>query len=409
MSKVLIIGGGAAGMMAGVFAARNGHEVHILEKNEKLGKKLFITGKGRCNITNAADIETLLNAVITNPKFLYSGFYSFTNDQVIDFFEELGVKTKIERGDRVFPSSDHSSDVISAFSRELRRLHASVHLNTEVLKVLIDDHKVVGVELKDGTKIKGDSCIVATGGVSYASTGSTGDGYRFAKEAGHSVTALRPSLVPMETKEPYVQELQGLSLRNVNITISNAKKIVYKDFGEMLFTHCGVSGPLIISASSRIGDLLTKENLTLSIDLKPALSFEQLDARVLRDFNENINKQFKNAIDKLFPAKLKPVLLELSRIDPDKKVNEISREERERFVHLIKNFRLTLTGLRSFKEAIVTKGGINVKEIDPGTMESRLVENLYFIGEVLDLDALTGGFNLQIAWSTAYLAGNSIK
>ncbi len=409
MSKVLIIGGGAAGMMAGVFAARNGHEVHILEKNEKLGKKLFITGKGRCNITNAADIETLLNAVITNPKFLYSGFYSFTNDQVIDFFEELGVKTKIERGDRVFPSSDHSSDVISAFSRELRRLHASVHLNTEVLKVLIDDHKVVGVELKDGTKIKGDSCIVATGGVSYASTGSTGDGYRFAKEAGHSVTALRPSLVPMETKEPYVQELQGLSLRNVNITISNAKKIVYKDFGEMLFTHYGVSGPLIISASSRIGDLLTKENLTLSIDLKPALSFEQLDARVLRDFNENINKQFKNAIDKLFPAKLKPVLLELSRIDPDKKVNEISREERERFVHLIKNFRLTLTGLRSFKEAIVTKGGINVKEIDPGTMESRLVENLYFIGEVLDLDALTGGFNLQIAWSTAYLAGNSIK
>ncbi len=409
MSKVLIIGGGAAGMMAGVFAARNGHEVHILEKNEKLGKKLFITGKGRCNITNAADIETLLNAVITNPKFLYSGFYSFTNDQVIDFFEELGVKTKIERGDRVFPASDHSSDVINALARELKCLHASVHLNTEVLKVLINDDKVVGVELKDGTKIKGDSCIVATGGISYASTGSTGDGYRFAKEAGHSVTVLRPSLVPMETKEPYVQELQGLSLRNVTVKISNSKKVVYKDFGEMLFTHYGVSGPLIISASSRIGDLLAKENLTLSIDLKPALSFEQLDTRVLRDFNENINKQFKNAIDKLFPAKLKPVLLELSGIDPDKKVNEISREERERFVHLIKDFRLTLTGLRSFKEAIITKGGINVKEIDPGTMESKLVENLYFIGEVLDLDALTGGFNLQIAWSTAYLAGNSIK
>lgn len=409
MSKVLIIGGGAAGMMAGVFAARNGHEVHIFEKNEKLGKKLFITGKGRCNITNAADIETLLNAVVTNPKFLYSGFYSFTNDQVIEFFEDLGVKTKIERGDRVFPESDHSSDVIGAFSRELKRLHVSVHLNTEVSKVLIRNHKVEGIELKDETKVMGDSCVIATGGISYASTGSTGDGYRFAKEAGHHVTELRPSLVPMETKEPYVQELQGLSLRNVSVRVLNSKKVVYKDFGEMLFTHYGVSGPLIISASSKIGDLLTKENLTLSIDLKPALSLEQLDARVLRDFNENINKQFKNAIDKLFPAKLKPVLLELSGIDPEKKVNEISREEREHFVQLIKDVRLTLTGLRSFKEAIITKGGVNVKEIDPGTMESKFVDDLYFIGEVLDLDALTGGFNLQIAWSTAYLAGNSIK
>lgn len=409
MSKVLIIGGGAAGMMAGVFAARNGHEVHIFEKNEKLGKKLFITGKGRCNITNAADIETLLNAVVTNPKFLYSGFYSFTNDQVIEFFEDLGVKTKIERGDRVFPESDHSSDVIGAFSRELKRLHVSVHLNTEVSKVLIRNHKVEGIELKDETKVMGDSCVIATGGISYASTGSTGDGYRFAKEAGHHVTELRPSLVPMETKEPYVQELQGLSLRNVSVRVLNSKKVVYKDFGEMLFTHYGVSGPLIISASSKIGDLLTKENLTLSIDLKPALSLEQLDARVLRDFNENINKQFKNAIDKLFPAKLKPVLLELSGIDPEKKVNEISREEREHFVQLIKDFRLTLIGLRSFKEAIITKGGVNVKEIDPGTMESKFVDDLYFIGEVLDLDALTGGFNLQIAWSTAYLAGNSIK
>ncbi len=409
MSKVLIIGGGAAGMMAGVFAARNGHEVHIFEKNEKLGKKLFITGKGRCNITNAADIETLLNAVVTNPKFLYSGFYSFTNDQVIDFFEELGVKTKIERGDRVFPASDHSSDVIQAFSRELKTLQVSIHLDTEVDKVIVKDHKIEGVQLKDGKIVKGDSCIVATGGLSYASTGSTGDGYRFAKEAGHHVTELRPALVPMETKEPYVQELQGLSLRNVEIRILDDKKVIYKEFGEMLFTHYGVSGPLIISASSKVGDRLIKKNLTLSIDLKPALSFEQLDARVLRDFQENRNKQFKNAVDKLFPAKLKPVLLELSGIDLEKKVNEISREERERFVHLMKDFRLTLTGLRSFKEAIITKGGVNVKEIDPGTMESKSVDNLYFVGEVLDLDALTGGFNLQIAWSTAYLAGNAIK
>lgn len=409
MSKVLIIGGGAAGMMAGVFAARNGHEVHIFEKNEKLGKKLFITGKGRCNITNAADIETLLNAVVTNPKFLYSGFYSFTNDQVIDFFEELGVKTKIERGDRVFPASDHSSDVIQAFSRELKTLQVSIHLDTEVDKVIVKDHKIEGVQLKDGKIVKGDSCIVATGGLSYASTGSTGDGYRFAKEAGHQVTELRPALVPMETKEPYVQELQGLSLRNVEIRILDDKKVIYKEFGEMLFTHYGVSGPLIISASSKVGDRLIKKNLTLSIDLKPALSFEQLDARVLRDFQENRNKQFKNAVDKLFPAKLKPVLLELSGIDLEKKVNEISREERERFVHLMKDFRLTLTGLRSFKEAIITKGGVNVKEIDPGTMESKSMDNLYFVGEVLDLDALTGGFNLQIAWSTAYLAGNAIK
>ncbi len=409
MSKVLIIGGGAAGMMAGVFAARNGHDVHIFEKNEKLGKKLFITGKGRCNITNAADMEMLFNAVVTNPKFLYSGFYSFTNEQVITFFEELGVKTKIERGDRVFPQSDHSSDVIQALYRELQRLHVSISLNTEVEKVLVKDQKVEGVQLKDETIVKGDSCIVATGGLSYASTGSTGDGYRFAKESGHHVTQLRPALVPMEAKEPYVQELQGLSLRNVNIRILDDKKVIYNEFGEMLFTHYGVSGPLMISASSKVGDLLLKKNLTLSIDLKPALSFEQLDARVLRDFNDNRNKQFKNGIDKLFPAKLKPVILERSGIDPEKKINEINREEREHFVRLIKDFRLTLTGLRSFKEAIITKGGVNVKEIDPGTMESKIIDHLYFIGEVLDLDALTGGFNLQIAWSTAYMAGNAIK
>lgn len=409
MSKVLIIGGGAAGMMAGVFAARNGHDVHIFEKNEKLGKKLFITGKGRCNITNAADMEMLFNAVVTNPKFLYSGFYSFTNEQVITFFEELGVKTKIERGDRVFPQSDHSSDVIQALYRELQRLHVSISLNTEVEKVLVKDQKIEGVQLKDETIVKGDSCIVATGGLSYASTGSTGDGYRFAKESGHHVTQLRPALVPMEAKEPYVQELQGLSLRNVNIRILDDKKVIYNEFGEMLFTHYGVSGPLMISASSKVGDLLLKKNLTLSIDLKPALSFEQLDARVLRDFNDNRNKQFKNGIDKLFPAKLKPVILERSGIDPEKKINEINREEREHFVRLIKDFRLTLTGLRSFKEAIITKGGVNVKEIDPGTMESKIIDHLYFIGEVLDLDALTGGFNLQIAWSTAYMAGNAIK
>lgn len=408
MSKVLIIGGGAAGMMAGIFAARNGHDVHIYEKNEKLGKKLFITGKGRCNITNASDMDILFSSIRSNPKFLYSSFYSFTNDQAIDFFEELGVKTKIERGNRVFPESDHSSDVIQAMSRELKRLHATIHLNCEVKKLLLDKETFRGILISDGTEVTGDSCIVATGGMSYPSTGSTGDGYRFAKSAGHKVTTLHPALVPMEVAEPDVKELQGLSLRNVNACIYDGKKKLYEEFGEMLFTHYGVSGPIIISASSIVGKKVEEKQLLLSIDLKPALSLEQLDQRVMRDFDENRNKQFKNAVDKLFPAKLKPVMIERSGIDPDKKVNEISREERQRFVAMIKNFQMTLTGLREFKEAIITKGGIEVKQIDPGTMESKLVKDLYFIGEVLDLDALTGGFNLQIAWSTAYIAGNAV-
>lgn len=408
MSKVFIAGGGAAGMMAGIFAARNGHEVHIYEKNEKLGKKLFITGKGRCNITNAGDMDTLFASVISNPKFLYSGFYSFTNEQVLDFFKELGIKIKIERGNRVFPESDHSSDVIGAMTRELKRLHVEIHLHSEVKEICTENGKFQSILLSDGKKVSADACIIATGGISYPSTGSTGDGYRFARNAGHSVTELFPSLVPMEVKEPYIMELQGLSLRNVNVAIYDGTKRIYEEFGEMLFTHYGVSGPLIISASSLIGPVLNEKNLRLTIDLKPALSMEQLDQRVLRDFGENRNKQFKNAVDKLFPGKLKPVMLELSQTDPDKKVHEISREERLKFVTLIKNLEMTLTGLRGFKEAIITKGGVDVKQIDPGTMESKLVRGLYFTGEVLDLDALTGGFNLQIAWSTAYLAGNAV-
>lgn len=409
MSKIVIVGGGAAGMMTGIFAARNGHEVHIYEKNEKLGKKLFITGKGRCNLTNAGDMDTLFASVISNSKFLYSGFYSFTNEQAIDFFEEIGVRTKIERGNRVFPESDHSSDVIQAMSSELRRLHAEVHLYSEVKQILTEEEEFRSIVLLNGQKIEADGCIVATGGISYASTGSTGDGYRFAKETGHRVTKLYPSLVPAEVKEAYAKELQGLSLRNVNAVIHDGKKKVYEEFGEMLFTHYGVSGPIIISASSKVGKILNEKTLRLSIDLKPALSFEQLDQRLIRDFEENKNRQFKNAIDKLFPAKLKPIMIERSEIDPDKKVNEISREERQRFAALIKNFDMTLMGLRDYNEAIITKGGVDVKQIDPGTMESKTVKNLYFIGEVLDLDALTGGFNLQIAWSTAYLAGNAIQ
>lgn len=405
MSNVIVVGGGAAGMMAAVFAARNGQNVQLLEKNEKLGKKLFITGKGRCNITNAADIEDLFTAVISNPKFLYSGFYSFTNQQVIDFFEELGVKTKIERGERVFPVSDHSSDVIAAFSRELKSLGVSVSLHTEVKELLCERDKVCGVLLTNGKKMKADAVIVATGGISYPFTGSTGDGYRFAREAGHRVTELLPSLVPMEVRQWYAKELQGLSLRNIEICITDGKKKLYEEFGEMLFTHYGVTGPVILSASSVVGKTLRKKELTLHIDLKPALSEEQLDKRILREFDANHNKQYKNSIDSLFPAKLKPVMIELSEIEPEKKVNEITKEERQRLVHLIKDFTMTLTGLRGYNEAIITKGGVSVKEIDPGTMESKKMKGLYFAGEVLDLDAVTGGYNLQIAWSTGYLAG----
>ena len=427
MSKVLVIGGGAAGMMAAVTAAGNGHEVHVFEKNEKLGKKLFITGKGRCNLTNACDMDTLFASVVSNPKFLYSAFYGFTNEQAIEFFEDIGLRTKTERGNRVFPLSDHSSDVIRVLEKEMERRNVQVHLHSEVKEVLTDGAAFLGLLFRNGKKETGDACIIATGGLSYPSTGSTGDGYRFGEVTGHKVTELIPALVPMEVKEWYAKELQGLSLRNVAAAVYDGKKKLYEEFGEMLFTHYGVSGPVILSASSVVGRRIgtgtvteagpekkqasekrTAKELTLKIDLKPALTAEQLDQRVLREFEEQKNKQFKNAVDKLFPAKLKPVMIELSKIPPEKKVHEITKEERRGFVELIKNFRMTLTGLRGFSEAIITRGGVSVRDIDPGTMESRYVKRLYFAGEVLDLDALTGGFNLQIAWSTGYAAGNAI-
>ena len=411
MSKVIIVGGGAAGMMAAVTAAENGKEVELFEKNDKLGKKLFITGKGRCNITNAADIEEFFPAVSSNPKFLYSAFYSFTNSQTIDFFENLGVRTKVERGGRVFPESDHSSDVIRALEREMEQLGVKINLNAEVKELLPEkpdeDGKmsVRGIVLSSGKKVYGDAVIVATGGISYPSTGSTGDGFRFAGKCGHKVTELSPSLVPMEVKEWYAGELMGLSLRNIEIRITDGKKKLYQEFGEMLFTHYGVTGPVILSASSIVGKRLKQTELTLHIDLKPALTEEQLDKRVLREFEGNHNRQFKNAVDSLFPAKLRPVMVELSGIPEGKKVHEITKEERRSFVRLIKDFTMTLTGLRGYNEAIITKGGVSVREIDPGTMASKLVDGLYFAGEVLDLDAVTGGYNLQIAWSTGYLAG----
>lgn len=408
MSRILIIGGGAAGMMASVFAARNGHKAHIFEKNEKTGKKLYITGKGRCNLTNACEMDTLFASVCTNEKFLYSAFYGFTNQDAMNFFEEAGVELKVERGNRVFPKSDRSADVLDGLRRQMKQAGVQVHLHTEVADVITEEGRAAGVCLSDGRHIMGDAVIVATGGISYASTGSTGDGYRFAEKLGHKVTQRRPALVPFNIREHFVKELQGLSLKNVEISVRNGKKELYREFGEMLFTHFGVSGPLILTASSFVGGLAAKQELTLVLDLKPALTLEQLDQRILRDFEEHKNKAFKNAVSGLFPAKLIPVMISLSGISPDKKIHEISRGERQHFAYQIKNLEMTITGLRGFEEAIITRGGVSVKEIHPSTMESKLIPGLYFIGEVLDLDAVTGGFNLQIAWSTAYAAGNAV-
>ena len=414
MNKIIVIGGGPAGMFAAIAAAEAGSQVTLLEKNEKLGKKLYITGKGRCNITNAGDMDNLFANIMTNAKFLYSAFYSYDNQRVIDFFERNGLRTKIERGNRVFPVSDHSSDVIATLQKVLKEKKVKIMLHTQVQSLLeelsVDDmsqNVVTGVKLEDGTTMQADAVIVATGGFSYQTTGSPGDGYRFAKEMGHTVTDIHPSLVPFLAKEGYVQQMQGLALKNVEVRILNGKKLLYQEFGEMLFTHFGVSGPLLLSASAAIKPSLTVGELSMFIDLKPALSEEQLDHRLLREFDEAKNKQFKNSIGGLFPAKMIPVMLELSGIDPEKKVNEITKEERRCFIGLIKAFPVTLCGLRDFNEAIITKGGVKVKEVNPSTMESKLVPHLYFCGEVLDLDAMTGGYNLQIAWSTGYLAGVS--
>lgn len=414
MAKILIIGGGAAGMAAAVFLGEKHHQVHLFEKNEKLGKKLFITGKGRCNITNTCDDETFFKSVVTNSKFLYSAFYGYSNQDVVSFFESLGLAVKEERGGRIFPVSDHSSDVIRVLEKRMKELDVKVHLKSEAEALLTEEggegeHKIRGIRLRNGAEILGDKVIVATGGFSYQATGSTGDGYTFAKETGHTVTQLRPALVPIATKEEYVTQMQGLALKNIRFTVKDGKKVLYDDFGELLFTHFGISGPLVLTASSYIGKKLEKKELQGYIDLKVALTEEQLDARLLREFEAGINRQFKNVITGMFPAKLYPVILELGGIAPDKKVNEITRKERQDFIYLVKHFPLTLVELRPFREAIITQGGVKVKEINPKTMESKLVKGLYFIGEVLDLDAVTGGFNLQIAWSTAKAAAEFIE
>ena len=406
MAKTIVIGGGAAGMMAAYAAAMCGNEVSLYEKNEKLGKKVYITGKGRCNVTNACETQDLFNNIITNPKFMYSPIYTFDNNMVQSFMEEWGCPLKTERGNRVFPQSDKSYDVINALIRAMRENKVDINLDSHVSDILTENGHVTGVRV-NGCDIECDNVILATGGYSYPSTGSTGEGHTMASKLGHHITKCMPALVPFTAAEEWVKELQGLSLRNCGVTIYDGDHKIYEDFGELLFTHFGVSGPTVLSASSYAVDIIRKRPLRLVIDLKPALDEKQLDARILRDFEANINRKFMNSLDKLFPKSLIPVIIERSGIDAQCRVNEITRDKRQGLVKLIKNFDLTLTGLRGFNEAIITHGGVDVKEIDSSTMESKLIKGLYFAGEMIDVDAVTGGFNLQVAWSTGYLAGIS--
>ena len=403
MAKVIIIGGGAAGMIAAYSAALTSKQVILLEKNEKLGKKIFITGKGRCNLTNASDMNTVMENVVSNKRFLFSAFKNFTNEDIMNLVENNGTKLKIERGNRVFPVSDHSSDIIKSLENAIRDLHVDIRLNTKVDELIIENDRCIGVTIGKN-KIMADAVIVATGGMSYQATGSDGDGYRFAKEAGLSVSKLYPSLVPFNIEGERIKALQGLSLKNIHAYIYNDKKLVYDEFGEMLFTHFGVSGPVIISASAVIRNKNIK-GYKLSIDLKPALDEEKLDERILRDFAEQKNKSLKNSLNKLFPAKLIDEVIFQSKLDPDKKVNLLTKEERHSLVHATKNLEYVISSTRGFNEAIITKGGVEVSQINPKTMESKKIKGLFFAGEVLDLDAFTGGYNLQIAWSTGYAAG----
>lgn len=406
--KVIVVGAGAAGLMAAGRAAEKGHEVHLYEKNNRIGKKILITGKGRCNVTNDSDVEGLLDNIPGNPYFLYSAFYQLDSFGTQEFFKNLGLELKVERGKRVFPVSDRSLDVVLALEKYIKQNKVKLHLESPVDSILIEDGQAAGIRLKNGKEEKADGVIICTGGLSYPGTGSTGDGYRFAKAAGHHVTKLYPSLVPLKTAENWCHELMGLSLKNIEITIKNNKgKKVYTDFGEMLFTHFGVSGPVILSASRHI-ILTIEEGYKLYIDMKPAMDEKKLDARLLRDFDKFANKDFINSLDELLPQKLIPVIVELAEIDPRKKVNSITKEERKRLVTLLKALPLTITGVTGYNEAVVTCGGIETDEIDPSTMESKLVKNLHFAGEVLDVDAYTGGFNLQIAFSTGYTAGEFV-
>lgn len=407
-NNVIVVGAGAAGMIAAVFAAENGAKVTILEKMQRVGKKLLITGKGRCNITNVADIKDLIKNMHGNGSFLYSSFHNFSNNDVIDFFESLGVKTKVERGGRVFPESDKAIDVVDALLRKMDSLDITVLKDIAVKKIKKDNNRVTGVVDKKGEFYPADKVIIATGGSSYPATGSSGDGYLMAEQIGHSIIPIKPSLVPLETEEEWVKIAQGLSLKNVKVSILVENKKVADDFGEMLFTHYGVSGPIILSLSKVVAESLNNSKLVeLSINLKPALSMEKLNNRVQRDFEKFSKKQIKNALNELLPNKLIDIIIDLAYINPDKMINQITKEERLRLIEQITDLRLTIIKTRPVAEAIVTAGGVNVKEINPKTMESKIVEGLYFAGEVVDVDGYTGGYNLQAAFSMGYLAGKA--
>lgn len=407
-SKVVVIGGGPAGMMAAGIAGGRGLDVTLIEKNADLGRKLLITGKGRCNITNNADIKSFIENTPVNGKFLYKSFNSFTNVDLIHMLNELGLKTKVERGGRVFPESDRSVDVLRTIKKLLHKNDVKI-IKAEVVKVTAKSNKISSVLLKDGRILQPTSVIIATGGLSYPHTGSTGDGYQFARKLGHTIKDLKPSLVPLETIEKWVRKAMGLTLKNVSIeVVDKDNKKIYKDFGEMSFTEYGVAGPVILSASSYIREIETNQ-YKIYIDLKPALKYEQLDGRIQRDFEKYSSEEFKTGLKDLLPSKMIPIIVSLSGIPSNKKVNQITRDERKRLVESLKKLKLTVKSLRPIDEAIITSGGVNVKEIDPGTMESKIIKGLYFAGEIIDVDAYTGGFNLQIAFSTGYLAGMSCK
>lgn len=406
-TRIFVIGAGAAGLMAAGTAAREGAAVTVLEKNDRPGKKLLITGKGRCNITNDADLESIIRSFPDTGKFLYSALYTFSNWQVVDFFERAGVPTQVERGGRIFPASGLAKDVVTALEQYVRDSGASLSFGRDVESVEVADGKAVGVRIRGNGVIPCERVILATGGASYPGTGSTGDGYRMAQRVGHTIRPLIPSLVPLVAEEAWVAELQGLSLRNVTLTLSQNGKKIGEEFGEMMFTHFGITGPVVLTLSRETVPLLKQGPVTACVDLKPALDHEKLDQRLQRDFEEYINKDFKNALDDLLPKSMIPVLIRLSGIPEEKKVNQITAGERKRLGALIKGLTFTVVGHRGFKEAIVTRGGVHTKEIDPSTMESKKVAGLYFAGEVIDLDAYTGGFNLQAAFSTGYLAGLS--
>lgn len=429
--KVVIIGGGPAGMMSAITAAERGNNVILFEKMKTLGRKLLITGKGRCNITSSIDIKDFIQNIPGNGKFLYSSFQNYTNRDIIDFLNKQGVKVKEERGNRMFPVSDKSKSVLDAFINKLNELKVDIRVNSRVTKIEVQDGNVVGIRYNNNILEKADKIIIATGGLSYPATGSTGDGYKIVQELGHNITKIKPSLVPIivadkniETQESIkkskyrdsinlCKELQGLTLKNVSIKIINNdnKKIIYEDFGEMIFTHFGVSGPIILSGSAHllryknVEELFNKGSIKLIIDLKPALTYEKLDSRVLRDFNAEKNKLFRNALDNLLPKKLIEPVIELSGINENKRVNEITKEERKEIIKILKEFTITLKAFRSIDDAIITAGGVDIKQINPKTMESKLVKGLFFAGEIIDVDAYTGGFNLQIAYSTGYTAG----